>query len=231
MATFLSLVQDTERESGTMPSLLSTTVGQTGRHQRFVKWVQQAWEELQSEREDWRWMRASFSGSVIAGTVTYDPGALGITRFGSWVHETLQGNDFTLWVTADGQSTEGYLRFVPWEDFRRLYMVGAHTTTTGTPTIITVTPDDDLRIWPIPDAACTMRGEYMKSPQSLSADADIPELPTQFHHAIRLRALLKMATFDEAWSQFPAWQRELATVHTSLLRTQTPRIRVGRPLA
>lgn len=232
MATLLTLVQDVERESGTMSGVtLSTVSGATGRHVNFIKWVIQAWSEMQTERSDWRWMRADFEASITAGLDSFDAGALGITRFSSWVHDTDDQCDFTLWVTADGQENEGYLRFIPWSEFRRVYTVGSAATTTGTPTVISVDPSNNLRLWPIPDADCTLRGEYMKSPQTLADDADTPELPAQYHHAIRLRALLKCVTFDEAPTQYPLWQRELATVWTSMLRTQTPRFKTSEPLA
>jgi hypothetical protein len=231
MSSFLSLVKDAERESGTMPSLLSTVTSTTGRHTNFVNWVAQAWTEIQMEREDWAWMRADFEGALTASVDLYDPAALGIERFGSWVHDTDHGLDFTLYTAADGQAGEGYLRFIPWPDFRRVYTVGQSATQTGTPTVITVAPGGSLRVWPVPDAPCTLRGEYMKSPQTLAVDGDIPEMPTQFHHAIRLKALLKMATFDEAMAQFPVWQRDYAVAFTALVRSQTPRISMGAPLA
>lgn len=68
---FLQLCQRAVTEcsaSGT----LTTTAGQIGGLARIVNWVGDAWLELQSERDDWDWMRSS---NLLGGGVSFTPAA------------------------------------------------------------------------------------------------------------------------------------------------------------
>lgn len=230
--TFLELVQKAERESGTVGSVLSTVVDQTGRHLKFVNWVTWAWQHIQGLRSDWGWLRDDFSGDLAVGVTVYDAPALGIsTRFRDWVVNDPQGYDFTAYVTADGQSTEGYIQTIGWDQMRRTYRVGSNLTHEGKPVYASVSPRGELVIWPVPDQACTLRGEYIKAPQELATDDDIPELPITYHDMIVWRALLMMGEFDEAAEQNPAWFRRYKELEERLLGERTPRVDFGGPLA
>jgi len=233
MSTFLELCQAVARDSGTVSDLTSPSAvtGQTGRLLRIVNWTAEAYGDIQRRRDDWRWLRKEFEGATLATVRRY---ALNVTteRFKHWVFESEDGNDtFSVYKTSEGQSTEGWLQYVPWDEFRRTYMFGSVADDTRKPTHISVDPASQLVLWPIPDAVYTIRGEYYRGPQILAADSDTPEMPLAHHEAIKWQALILMGTFDEAVEQVPAWAEFLKWHIAALERKHTPRIQLPGPLA
>lgn len=235
MSTFLELCQKTAEESGTIPNLgdPTTTEDQTGRLYRIIGWVREAYEDIQLHSSKWRWMNADFSGQTISGTQNYNASSLGITeRFSRWLIAGPKGDNlFTVYKTADGQADEGHLDFWDWSRFRRELMIGSRATETGKPQIVSVNDNNELVFYPIPDAEYTIRGRYRKSPQSLSADNEVPEMPAEFHAAIKWRALMFMGVYDEATRQNPEWERQYDKLIAQLTSDQLPMFNLGGPLA
>ncbi len=233
MSSYLELCQAVARDSGTVSDLTapSTVASQTGRLLRIVNWTAEAYSDIQRKRDDWRWLRREFDGETLATVQRY---ALNLTteRFKHWVFESEDGNDtFSIYKTSEGQSTEGWLRYVPWDEFRRAYLFGPRADDTGKPRVISVDPAAQLVFYPIPDAVYTIRGEFYRGPQILAANADVPEMPLAHHDAIKWQALILLGVFDEAPDQIPAWAAFLGEHMAALVRKQTPRIRLPGPLA
>ncbi|MCB1341381.1 MAG: hypothetical protein KDK24_10020 [Pseudooceanicola sp.] len=237
MSTFLHLCQKVAERSGTIPVLgqPEALTGQSGRLQRIINFVILAHDEVQRARSDWRWLITEFSSDVISGVQSYDAAALGISsRFSRWIHRGDDGRDtFSLYLAADGQATEGYLRYIDWSDFRHNYMIGSAATETGKPTYISENDQRKLVLWPTPDAAYTLRGRYRKGAVTwTSADAALsPEFPEDFHEIIVWRALMNLASFDEANEQFPMFADAHDRLKGQLVNDQTPRITRGGALA
>jgi hypothetical protein len=235
MATFLELCRQVSRDSGTISDLNApvTVTGQQGRLSRIVQWTADAYHDIQTNRDDWRWLKAIFTGQTIADVQSYNAAAMGITeRFDGWIYPSFDTHPrFSVFLTADGPANEGFLRQIPWDTFRQRYMFGANSLDRGAPVLFSVTPQDELIFYPTPDAQYTIRGDYRRSPQILSADADIPEMPIAHHDAIKWQALILLGTFDEAFDQIQLWQRQLAKHMAALERKQTERITLGGPLA
>lgn len=235
MTTYLQLCKDTARDSGVIPTLDTpeTVVGQTGRLARIVFWVRDAYNDIQRHNDTWRWLEAEFSGSTIANVQSYDSTALSIaSRFSQWIHKVeSRENFFSIYETAVGQTDEGLLSYCDWSTFRRIYMVGSAASDTGKPTYITVAPDNKLYLHPTPDKEYTLRGRYRKAPQTLSANADVPEMPEQFHDLIKWRALVLLGIYDEAFQQIPAWEINQNKLMEKLEISQLPQPEVCGPLA
>lgn len=235
MSTYLQLCQDAARESGTVPNIgePTTTTGASGRLLRITKWVTEAYNDIQRQRNTWRWLYEDFSGSLISGTREYNAASLGITsRFSRWVSEGPRGRDlFTIYLPADGQDTEGFLQLKDYRDFRVTAGVGSNVSLEQKPVWITIDPKNQLQFYPTPDAAYTVRGVYYKGPQTLSSDADVPEMPEEFHQIIVWRALMLMGTYDEAFEQYPIWKTEFDRLMDQLTDNQLPRIELPGPLA
>lgn len=233
MSTYLQLVQAVARESGTVPNIgdPATLIGAAGRNLRIANWVADAYTDIQNDRGDWRWLEAEFSGETISGTQEYDSSAMGITsRFSKWIFDPTEDDGYwTIYLTSDGVAEEGRMLFRDWHYMRRNVLIG--TQTSGKPAYITVRPDQSLVLYPVPDAAYTIRGRYYKSPQTLSVDADTPEMPAQFHRAIQWKALMMMSVFDEAMEQYSGFAAEYQRIMQKLIVHQTPRVSLGGPLA
>jgi hypothetical protein len=236
MADFLTLVRDVVRESGTSSNFNtpSSVVGATGRMLRFVHWTRAAYEDIQRHRDQWRWMQGEFEGHTINDVRAYDAASLGIDpdRFSHWLYyEADDPEQFSVFTTATGRADEGFMRFLPWTEFRRRCLIGDNTADRGKPLYYTVDPQDHIQVHPMPDGDYTLRGTYYKAPQVLMNDTDIPEMPARFHRAIQWKALMLMGTFDEAFEQEPRWAREYGAVMSALARTQLPRVELAGPLA
>lgn len=235
MPSYLTLCQDVARESGTFSNVGDplTVVNQSGRLLRLTHWVNDAWGEIQREQPRWRWMIGDATGDTIAGVTGYSGAALGVSeRFLRWEpYDDRQECDVSAWDAAIGRSDEGYLRFAEWLDFRRMYQSGEQAERTGKPEVASIAPNGELTVYPIPDKAYRLRCQYRKTAQALAADSDTPEMPEDFHDAIKWKALVYLGMFDEAQSQVSMWQAKYARTMEHLRNNQLPRMVHGGPLA
>jgi len=235
MATYLEICQATAFDCAAVPGAVSsdtpsTVTGQTGTLKAITQFVKDGWTEVQRSRARWRWLEQDFSASLISGTQEYTALSLGITsRFSKWLPFDREGElAFTVYPTGS-KSDEQAIDYWDWHEFRRKLMRGATASDTGRPRIFTVDESQKVLVYPTPDAAYTLEGLYYKAPQTLAADSDTPECPSEFHDIIKYKALMKFAVWDEAMEQYPAWDMEYRKIHSALMHHQVPRIR--RPAA
>lgn len=235
MATFLALCQRAAGESGMMGSsyaLPTTVVGQTGDEGQIVRWVADAWRRLQTSRRNWQWMQAEFSGNTVASTQRYAATDFSLTRFRAWNLDTDTEDDsgFSIYPTGD-QSRELPLRYRPWPEFYNTYLRGSAASREGHPQMFSTDPARQLVLYPIPDAVYVVRGRYWKAAQELAADADVPEMPEDYHDLLWMGALLRVASNQESWNQMQVWQRDYDRLMTDLHRDQLPPLVVAGALA
>jgi len=186
---FLSLAQKVVEKGGIAGTGPTTVIDQTGELKRVVGWVNEAWNDIQLARPDWRWMRGSVSFSTVANQSTYTPVQCGVTDLECWLVDTRQ-NTFRSYVTSAGVGSENFLTYQPYDVWRDTFQSGAIRDTRSRPMVITVTPNQSLALGETPDSAdYTIVGDYQKMPSELALDADIPGLPTPFHMLIVYRAL------------------------------------------
>lgn len=228
---FRDLAQRVAQESGIVGALgnPASVVGQTGTLGKIVTWTGRAWTGIQEARRDWLWMRREFEGVTFSGIARYAPSSLGATR-----HAEFRVNDkLTAQPPATTAAEEREMTRREWDWFREYRLRGASRETTGAPREWTVAPTGEVVLWPMPDAAYTIRGEHQVAPQTLLADDDVPEMPEKHHDLIWITALISLGTDEEALQQLPLWERERVARFNGLVLTQTPRIdfRAGGPLA
>jgi len=231
---FIELCQEVARESGTISGVKPTSVsGQSGRLLSVVNWTSQAYGMIQRDRRDWRWLEGAFSGNTVSGTRNYLPATMGIaSRFAGWHLRTDETyRSMSAYLTATGRADEQWLAFKQWMDFQPVYDFGENATKTGRPIYFTVTPNNEIALWPTPDAVYTIRGRYRKGAQILRSDADIPEMPEENHPAIVWQALILLGTYDENVNQLPNWLAFYRDQMRNLREAQLPIISLGGPLA
>ena len=234
MPNYLALTQDLRQEavdSGTGPT---TVTGNTGESARWCKWIADAWYELQSSSEQWRWMQKYFTVSTVSGTGEYafnaaslidTVSAAAITRFSKW-HT---GRDqFKCYLSSGGVSGEYFLQWMNWEDFRYLYRRG--TQTNGQPIHVSVDNNMNIVLGPKPSVVYVVSGGYTIGPQTLAADADIPEMPTRFHRLITYEALSRYGGSRIAPEAMVRAIAEGTPLRAALELDQLPRFRLGRAL-
>lgn len=232
---FLQLCQDVMSESGTAnPTALTSVVGQSGRLGKFVSWTSKAYEAIQTKRADWLWLQAEFSCAIVANTSVYSPATWSLTRHRRWVTDQPNYRPVTIYKTATGVSDECDIPEMQYQSYRSVY--GRGTQLPGRPLEYAIDQQNRFCVGPVPDADYTVRGEYVKSIQTLALDADVPEMPAEFHRLIVWKALMLLALHDEAVE--PIKLSSAVGYHDAMMRAlegaQLPRMAVntiGGPLA
>lgn len=210
MTTYLQICRDVALECGTVPNPSgkpTTVTGQNGTLARIIGWVNDAYKEVQLSNDRWKWLEARFSNALVQGVANYSASDLGISeRFGNWINPgefpISQERQFTIYKTSLGVSDQSFMIWLPWAEFYEKSQVGANASTTGKPIYVSIDNQENLHVWPTPDAeGWTMGGPYRKSQHTLTADDDLPEFNEQFHDVLRYGALVKLGVFDEAPAQ------------------------------
>ncbi len=233
--TYLTLCVATRQEcrvAGTGPT---TVTGQVGVLKEIVDWVAKAYEDIQRRHQSWRWLRSGFTVNTVASTDTYAYGdctdttsLLAISRFSRWLALDDNGcSNVTCYLTSTGVGGEVPLIHLTWSEFREIYMRGIQTTLTSQPVHFTVDPLNRLKLGPNPSGTYTIKGEYQKSPQALTADADVPELPAQFHDLIMYRAMEKYGASNNAVEVYQRGGLEGNALMSALELDQLPAMRVA----
>ena len=222
MATFLQLVNDVERESGTIAQSqrLATVANPVGRQEKIVQWTARAWEDIQRARPDWTFMRAEGSHGLTADQARYTGSDLGVTDLGAWLREADGMSPFSLYEA--GRADELGLQTVPYTTWAQVYDRGTHDPTR--PTHIAVDNARRLCLGPTPDKAYTLRYSYRRSTQTLSADNDVPIMPEEHHRAIVWLALTLLAEHDEAGFQAGSAMLRYRSAYAAMVRDLTPEI-------
>jgi hypothetical protein len=235
--TFLELAQMTTQQTGTIQGTLPTTVtGQVNRLKQIVDFVREGYIDIQNAHRMWRWLQSEFVGETVAGTQRYmgtafrDEGTgLPIDRFSQWGIKPDGGDvGLSMYLTSAGQAEEGALRPFDWEYFSNTQLRGVQTP--GKPQVYSVDNQGRLVVSPIPDGIYTLRGRYRKSPQVLTANGDVPEMPSEFHTIIKDAALQYIEGFDEG-PRIPVVRLRMLPNWSMLEGHQLPRVRWGAPLA
>jgi len=185
---------------------------QAGSIGRLVTWVNQAWNEVQTEHDDWIWMRstaglgagmsfvpavglgafpqASFPLGTTAGTTCgVDP-----TKFGKWVK-----NSFRNYTTSVGPINEIFMDQISYDDWYNVYLFGANRSVQTRPVAIATGPDESICLGPPSNGLYTITGDYIVAPTLMSADTDVPNLlPNQYHMLIVYKAMQKYGMYESA---------------------------------
>lgn len=202
--------------SGTM----TTTVDQTGEFLRVTTWINQAWVDIQTERQTWDFMRSSqlngggVSFATVAGQAVYPlgtgAGTVGVAAadFDSWVPRSFRDQ-----TTASGVQDQFPLAWISYDAWRDGYSMGAQQTVTTRPVAIAVGPKNEICVGPWPTATYTLTGDYYRAPTEMTEDDDEPtNLPAQYHMAIVWRAM------RDGYAQYEAAPEVLARATTNYRR-------------
>jgi hypothetical protein len=235
--TFLEIVQMTVQQTGTIQGVKPTAVtGQQNRLKLIVDYVREAYIDIQNAHRTWHWLNSRFTGPITVSSQRYaydtfsdqvsgDP----ITRFSEWAIQYNGGDkSISCYKTSIGTDDEGAVQWLDWDRFYDTQLRGVRTP--GRPHFYSIDETGQLMVSPIPDDTYTLRGRYIKSPQILAADGDIPEMPTQFHTVIKDAALQYVEGFDEG-PRIPVVRLRMLPNWSMLEMHQLPRITWGTPLA
>lgn len=205
--TFLELCQAMAIEAGISGGVVSVS-GQVGEAQRVVGWVARAYKYVQNLHEDWKFLRRNVEFAAVANQSVYDAEMAGVdpAEFGQWCFL----DKWRAYLTGAGYADEQPVRYVDYDDFRRLYLYSTSRLQPGRPLVVTVAPDQSLMFWPTPDADYTIVGEMYRAPAIMTRDTDVPIFAARYHDAIMYRALMSYGEFEGDATVMATAQTELA---------------------
>lgn len=228
---YLQLVNTARVECGVSGPALATLQNLTAGSEsaRMASWVNQAWVDIQTAKEDWQWLREAVQFNTVTQQQTYTPTQAGVaSTFGNWKRDSFR-------CSSVGQNyrDEQLLNYMDYTTFRNLYQYGNMRTTYARPVVVSIVPgpDKSLGFGAIPDQPYVITGEYYKKPVDLSADADEPAIPARFQMAIVYRAMMYYGGYEAAPEVFSRGEQEFKRLMNRLDIDQLPTPVSGPPLA
>ena len=186
--TFLELVRFAMKRAGVREDLPTTLVGATGIVDDFIDWVNDAWEELQIDREDPPWWFRTLMDQTLAVTTSTDEYSMPAGL------ETIDWRTVTVYTVAKQDETP--VEYIPYNNWRTRF--DTITGQAGRPQFITLKPDNSLAMFPVPDQNYTLRFDGVLDLEELTADADVPSgLPAMYHKLLAWDAVRKFAEHHE----------------------------------
>lgn len=223
----LQLVNQTRIECGVSGPALATAQSQSGESARIVAWVQQAWIDVQTSKEDWLFLREPFTFNTVADQWQYNAATdCGLTDFGNWKRDSFRAS-----TVGNNYQDEQLLNYMEWTTYRNLYRYANMRNTKARPVVVSITPEKDLAFGSIPDQAYVIDGEYYTQPVSLTADTDSPAIPARFHMIIVYRAMMYYAGYEAAPEVLARGDFEYRRLYARMEIDQLPTIVSGAPLA
>lgn len=202
----LALVNSAIVNCGASGGPLTTTAGLTGSLARIAGWVDDSWNEIQTEHDDWDWMRssnilgagASFVPTAGQYTIPLGAGAgtvgIAVDDFGKWDRPT-----FRCFTTTTSTNDEEFLSEIPFDSWRDAYMLGAMRQVQTRPVAVAVGPNQSVNIGPPSNGLYTITGDYWVAPSAMSSDTSSPTgLPLRYHMLIVYKTMKKYAGFESA---------------------------------
>lgn len=225
---YLEICKAVCREAGTSSVSLSDVTGHVsgGDYERICGWVASAWDEIQLHREDWWWMRSSFTILTTAGDNSYLPSEFtpAVTNLAE-----IDTDSVKIYKQSEGIATQRRLGFDEYPIWNTLYNIGA--VANGSPTRFTVKPDMGVAFNVPPDSIFVVTGDYSTIPTTLTTKTDIPTLPVQFHPAITYLALQKYASYEAAPEVFIYAKDRYDFYLARIEKNQLPSMGFGGPIA
>lgn len=237
--TFLQLAQSAAVNCG-ISGAITTCQNPIGEAARLIGWVNDAWNDIQTEHPDWSFMRSSVllgNGCIfatVAGQADYplgtNPGECNVdpTNFGMWDEYS-----FRNYSTATGFTNEMFMDPISFDDWRDSYMLGAMRNVESRPVVVAFGPQQEVLVGPPSDGTWTVVGDYFFAPSKMVADADTPlYLPQQFHMLIVYRLMkLKYGLYEAAAEVIERGMKEHDRMLSELEALRGQRMYLGKALA
>ncbi|MHB0775426.1 phage adaptor protein [Halomonas sp. WWR20] len=209
--TFLELCQRLRREVGAAGSGPATVTGQNGEYLRLIGWIAQAWQEIQAERRDWRFAWSETEIEVSPEFRDYPV-----------------PDDFEHWIPETLRIGINQLRPMEYSDFRARYREPSNA---SAPSVITLLPDNRIRLDTSPPATSLLAFEYFRTPQVLTENGDVPRLPERYHMLIVYRAMIQYGLFENAPEVVQQGGANASRLMSDMLISELPSMEIGGALA
>lgn len=208
---------------------LITVTGLTGESYRMASWINTAWVDVQTAKEDWQWMRNPVEFNTVTQQQIYTPTQAGVgSTFGNWKRDSWRASS-----VGQNYKDEQLMNYMDYTTFRNLYMYGNMRTTYARPVVVTVDPDKNLGFGSIPDQPYVIVGEYYVQPTEFALATDAPPtvFPDRFQMMIVYRAMMFYGGYESAPEVYQRGEFEFKRLMNRLDIDQLPTVVSGPPLA
>jgi len=205
--TFLDICRAVRKKSGVSGDGPATVIGQTGIMERIVDWVLDAERDIVASKDQWQFLRLVATGTLTAGLYRYTVDSLGMSP-------TKTVNN----VYVAGQSIE-VVKYLDW--INNIVEYGDYSKT-GRPSVVTLTPDQRLQVWPTPTETLAVTVDYYRQPTTMANNSDASIIPALYHQAIVHRALMFYADYEEDMYRYGRSEVEFNQWMARLLIEQLP---------
>lgn len=235
--TFIQLCQMVHRYIGGGQELASTlypasTTGQVEQAGEIVKWVNDAYSQIQMEQRDWNWLRGRASLPIVNAVNTITQAAAIATHSDyDYLIPLVDGLGRAYVLVYDpvvGVGDETFCFFVEWPDYHGWKDRGVLPT--GKPGYFSIRPDKTIELSPTPNKNYTLVADYYKSVDTLSGDSDTPWMPPRYHEAIAWKAAQYWALQRESANKYQLFKSEYEKVMNRMRIEQLPKTGLDQTL-
>jgi hypothetical protein len=208
---------------------LTDVTALTGESYRISSWVNSAWVDIQTAKEDWQWMRDTVEFTLTTQQQFYTPTEAGVgSTFANWKRDSWRASS-----VGQNYKDEQLLNYMDYTTFRNLYMYANMRNTYARPVVVTIDPDKNIGFGAKPDQPYVISGEYYVQPTEFSASTDAPPsvFPTRFHMMIVYRAMMFYGGYESAPEVYQRGEFEFKRLMNRLDIDQLPTLVSGPPLA
>jgi hypothetical protein len=136
---------------------------------------------------------------------------------------------FRSYLTSAGTPSEIVMDWVPYDEWRDAYNIGALRTSQVNPTVFSVHPNQSLMVQ-CPLAGYTITGDYYQMPQVLDGDADTLSLPARYIMLPVYKAMMFYGAFESAPEVYGQGERLYNAMMNTLENARLPEIMTGGAL-
>lgn len=217
--TFFELVDRLRREAGASGPAITTLNGVLPTEtQRLRDDVVSAWEDIQTERDDWLFLFTEATCDVPQFASIVSPPEFAEGTVADW-----DEHSFRIAVAGETRAKSDPLTFRDYFVFRDHH--GLDPTKRGKPGYVSVHPNrESIYLAPSADVAYTLFYDYMRTPQVFDDDQDEPLMPARFHDLIVWRALEAYALRESATESLSKARRMAGPLQAALERDQLPQM-------
>lgn len=215
--TYLEICQAVRAQAGIAGSGPSNVTGQTGIEADIVRWVDEAYNEIQSLYENWNFMWVQESFTLPAGIAVYPV----MSTF------NLRKVSDDVITAKVGTNSFTRMRNIPWAYWKNSnkYL----STAVGITSYLTEDPSGTYRFSPIPSESTEISIEGFTVPDVMSVSTDVPVFPTQYHDTIKTLALLKYSEYYNAPEIYKTAKLTYDTLLDKMKYSELPRNNLVTP--
>jgi len=185
--TFLTMCQSVRQNAQIGGAGPSSVTNQTDALKDVVDFTRKAWVDIQKMRKGWLFNWKTFEFNATSGKNNYLAEVPDLKRWGTDAEE----KPITEYLLSEGVAGEVPMENMTYAEFRETYLRG--TPQTNRPHNYAIAPDNTLYLGPTPNGTFVIKGEYYKTTQVLTANADIIELDDDYVDVILWRAVRSYA--------------------------------------